>query len=272
MTENNHSFDQHDQALQGQQTNIENAKAPVLSGEFHGPVSIQPSFAPLPIPHQIPLPPLDFTGRDEELQELQSSCERGAVTIGLRGMGGVGKSALAFALAERLKRSLSRRPAIRQNDGHQRQAVAAEEAMAQVIRSYHPTLRLPESEAEMANLYRSVLDGKCALLLLDNALDDSQVRPLLPPAKCCLIVTSRRKFKLPGMIVKDLDVLKLDKAVELLAKTAGTDSAGEPQKEEAWQDLARLCGCLPVALKAAGSFLANTPDSSPEEYAKGAAG
>lgn len=70
------------------------------------------------------------------------------------------------------------------------------------------------------------------------------------------------------MIVKDLDVLKLDKAVDLLHLTAGTDLAGGPQKEEAWQYLACLCGCLPVALKAAGSFLANTPDSSPEKYAK----
>jgi len=71
------------------------------------------------------------------------------------------------------------------------------------------------------------------------------------------------------MSLKDLEVLKLDKAVELLQNTAGWDSSGgKTPKKEAWEDMARLCGCLPVALRAAGSFLANTPDSSPEQYAR----
>ena len=71
------------------------------------------------------------------------------------------------------------------------------------------------------------------------------------------------------MILKDLEVLKLDKAVELLLSTAGEIYLSEgPEKRSSWEDLARLCGCLPVALRAAGSFLANTADSSPEQYAR----
>jgi len=265
------SSDQRNQEGQGPRTNIETAEAPVLSGYFHAPVNITYSDKPEKplIPRQIPLPPLDFTGRDEELQELLGVFERDSTIIGLRGLGGVGKTALAFALAERLKDHFPDGQLFVSMLGTSLKTLTPAEAMAQVIRSYQPTLRLPESEAERANLYRSLLDGKCALLLLDNTLDEGQVRPLLPPAKCCLMVTTRCKFKLPGMAVIDLEVLKRDKAVELLQSTAGTNSSGDQSQEKGtWEDLARLCGCLPVALRAAGSFLANTPDSSPEQYIK----
>jgi tetratricopeptide (TPR) repeat protein len=263
-------IDQRGQMVQGPQTNIDKATAPVFSGNV-GAVSIDYSEKPEkpPIPRQIPLPPADFIGREEELQELRGVFERDSAIIGLRGMGGVGKTALAFALAEGLKDRFPDGQLFISMQGTSPKPLAPAEAMAQVIRSFAPALRLPESVEELANLYRSVLDGKCVLLLLDNALNDGQVRSLLPPAKCSLIVTSRLKFKLPGMVLKDLEVLKLDKAVELLHNTAGMDSSdGSSQKMGAWEDLARLCGCLPVALRAAGSFLANTPDSSLEQYAR----
>ena len=101
----NHSFDQRDQVVQGPQTNVGEAKAPVLSGEFHGPVTIRYSTKlrkPL-VPHQIPSPPADFTGRDLELKDLLAGFDRGATITGLRGMGGIGKTTLALVLAEKLK-------------------------------------------------------------------------------------------------------------------------------------------------------------------------
>jgi len=270
MTEKHNSFSQHDQVVQGPQTNIGEAKAPVLSGEFHGPVTIQPSFASHPIPHQIPLPPLDFTGRDKELQELLGFFECGAAIIGLRGLGGVGKSALAFALAERLKDRFPDGQLFVSMLGTSPKSLTPAEAMAQVIRSYQPTLRLPESEAELSNLYRSVLDGKHALFLLDNALDDKQVLNLIPPKSCGLLITSRKTIKLPGLIRKDLYVLKPEEALELLLNVwCSTSGSAEPPKTDpAWSEIARLCGFLPLALRAAASLLANTPDLSPANYAE----
>ncbi|MBP7069788.1 MAG: ATP-binding protein [Methanothrix sp.] len=100
MTEGR-GFDQRDQEVQGPQTNIVNASSPVFPGNV-GTVNIG-SHEKLPIPRQIPLPPLDFTGRDEELDELLGIFQHDSVIIGLRGLGGVGKTALAFALGERLK-------------------------------------------------------------------------------------------------------------------------------------------------------------------------
>jgi len=260
MSEDNR-IDQSDQTIRGSQTNIAKADKVIIRESA--------SFATPPIPHQIPLPPLDFTGRDEELQELLGFFDRGTVVISLRGMGGVGKSALAFALAERLKDRFPDGQLFISMLGTSPKPLTPQEAMAQVIRSYQPTLLLPQNEAELANLYRSVLDSKRALLLLDNAFDEGQVRSLFPPAKCCLIVTSRHKFSLPGMVPINLDILKLEKAVELLLKTARPGySKPLPQEEPTWKEIARMCGCLPVALRAAGSFLANTPDSSPKQYIK----
>ena len=144
------------------------------------------------------------------------------------------------------------------------------EAMTRVIRAYHPEFKPPESEAELGNIYHSVLHGMQALLLLDNAADDRQVRPLLPPQSCGVIVTSRRKFTLPGLVPMDLDVLSTDKAVELLLKLwkPGAPPSAEQLGDKDLLEIARLCGFLPLALRAAGSLLANSPDLSPAQYAR----
>ncbi len=80
-------FDQHGQKVIGQQINV--------AGDA--------TLSPLPlvlIPH-LPAPPRDFTGRDEELKDLLADFDRGATITGLRGMGGIGKTALAYAMAEK---------------------------------------------------------------------------------------------------------------------------------------------------------------------------
>ena len=93
--------------------------------------------------------------------------------------------------------------------------------MAHIIRSYHPEARLPESEAELAGLYRSVLSDKRVLLLMDNAASREQVERLIPPPGSLLLVTSRFHFALPGLVSRDLDgpayvqMGKLERALEL---------------------------------------------------------
>ena len=150
--------------------------------------------------HQLPPPPADFVGRDAELEKLTSEMEAGATISGVRGMGGVGKTALALVVARRLAgRYPEAQIYINLHGASDQQALTTAEAMAHVIRAFDPEARLPGSEAELAPIYRSALHGKRVLLLMDNAADRDQVEPLIPPRGCAMLVTSRQRFTLPGL-------------------------------------------------------------------------
>jgi tetratricopeptide (TPR) repeat protein/predicted phosphodiesterase len=230
------------------------------NGQFHFSISGSDK---APIPHQIPPPPRDFKGREEEITDILSNFERGATITGLRGMGGIGKTALALVLADKIKsqfpdgqifvdmRGTSNNPELPR--------LTPTEAMAQVIRAYNPVDRLPENSNELRGLYLSILAGKRALLLLDNAANGEQVEPLLPPASCAVLITSRIKFARPGLAEKDLDILPSDKARELLLEIA-------PRIGNRAEELAKRCGYLPIALRNAASALAEKRDLSVSEY------
>jgi len=220
----------------------------------------------LPALHQIPTPPADFTGRTEDLSALKSALAAGGTgaIFGLQGMGGVGKTTLALKLAENLESLYPDAQLYLDLKGVDAHPVSATQAMAHVIRSFHPEARLSENETEMAGLYRSVLHGKRVLLLMDNAGDErkqKQVEPLIPPTGSLLLVTSRFRFALPGLIVRDLDELPVADALTLLLRIA-------PRIGSTADEIAHLCGHLPLALRLAGSALAEQPHLSPADYAR----
>jgi predicted HTH transcriptional regulator/tetratricopeptide (TPR) repeat protein len=226
-------------------------------------------FAP-EITIQMPSPPQDFTDRDEELRELQAKFAGSTNIIGLRGIGGVGKTALALKLAESLRDSYPDGQVMVDMRGTSGNPTTPTEAMASVIHAYHPAEKIPEKETDVKIMYLRVLEDKHALLLLDNALDDKQVLKLFPPKNCGLLVTSRKIIKLPGLYRMDLDVLKEAEAKELLQKVWSSTSASSERyvADPTWSDIARLCGFLPLALRAAASYLANSEDISPTKYAE----
>ncbi len=209
--------------------------------------------------HQLPSPPRDFTGREGEMKELLTQLEQGGVTIsGLRGLGGVGKTALALKLAEELTPHYPDAQFYLDLKGTT-SPLSPAEAMGHVVRAYYPTSKLPESEAELHGLYCTVLHGQHALLLMDNVRDAAQVELLIPPAMCVLLVTSRWHFTLPGLFAKNLDTLPLADARALLLRIV-------PRIGEQADKIAKLCGCLPLALRATGSRLAVTPDLDVDAY------
>jgi tetratricopeptide (TPR) repeat protein len=247
----NSSFDQKNQSVKTQ-TNIKHADK----------VIIQPSDSVLPLPQQIPSPPFDFKGREEEIKSLLDQFDQGATITGLRGMGGIGKTALALVLADRLKDSFPDGQLFLNMLGTSKIPLKPEDAMAHVIRSYRGVDDpLPEDQNGLSGLYQSILSGKKALILLDNAADREQVEPLLPPKGCALLVTSRNKFALPGLKEKDLDVLPLEEAKNLLLDIAGRIGGHA-------EELAELCGRLPIALRNAAYALKEKPNISMADYMK----
>jgi hypothetical protein len=234
-----------------------------LFGDVHtGDTIIQPASVGVAALRQIPSPPRDFTGREDEINELMQALENGGVTIsGLQGQGGIGKTTLALELARRLKGQYPDAHFFLDLKGVSTQPLSTADAMAHVIRACHPTAKLPDSEAELRPIYNSALHGQRALLLLDNARDRNQVEPLVPPESCLLIVTSRRHFTLPGMFPKDLGAMPPGDAQKLLLKIA-------PRIGDLAETLANLCGHLPLALRLAASALAERRDLKPADYAR----
>jgi len=220
-----------------------------------------PSALPPPL-HQLPRPVDDFTGREAELAELRAAVrERGVTISGVRGLGGVGKTQLALKLADELKPLYPDAQLYLDLQGAGPQPLTPAQAMARVVHAFHPATQLPDGEAELAALYRSVLHGQRALLLMDNAAGREQVEPLIPPAGCALLVTSRFHFTLPGIVTQDLDELPPEDAEALLRRIA-------PDIGEVAAEIAALCGHLPLALRLAGSALAEKEWLTPADYAR----
>ncbi len=227
--------------------------------------------------HQLPPPPRDFVGRTAELQELLDNLTGGVTISGLHGLGGIGKTALALVLAERLTPQYPAAQFYLDLQGASDHPVTPAEALAHVIRAYHPTAKLPEAEGDLRGLYLSVLHNQKALVLLDNARDAEQVASLIPPAACCLLVTSRQHFHLPGLYSKNLEQMPAAEAQALLIKIAPRLSSPLPAGEgsgvrvsegpgaSAGDEIAQLCGYLPLALRLTASLLAERVDLTPAD-------
>ncbi|MGA9527479.1 MAG: tetratricopeptide repeat protein [Terriglobales bacterium] len=202
----------------------------------------------------MPEPPVNFAGREFELDELRATLASHATHIlALTGQGGVGKTALALTFANEIKAQFSDAHMYLDLLGTSDAPLTPAEAMARVINTFEPEARLPGREPLLAAKYRSVLEGKRALLLLDDARNVEQVKPLLPPRSCCALVTSRLHF------ANDLKTLPPMAAQELLLQIARRVGAEAPA-------IAYLCEYLPIALVVAGAALRERADLSPSQY------
>lgn len=210
----------------------------------------------------IPAPPRDFTGRTKEIDELVkllTESKRAAIS-GLTGMGGVGKSTLASFVAQKVAGNFPDAAMWIDLQGMDDKPLAPTDAMRQVILSFNPTEDLRKAtDDEIAQMYRAVLHGKRALLVLDNAKDALQVRELLK-AQCAFIVTSRRQFVEQGLMLLRLDVLQENDARELLKKLCARLT------EQELEQLTELCSKLPLAIRIAGSHLGTRPNESASRY------
>jgi tetratricopeptide (TPR) repeat protein len=177
-------------------------------------------------------------------------------------MGGLGKTTLAVHVAHRLTARYPDGQIVVDMAATSAAPLSSAQGQARVIRAFEPLMQLPEAVAELRPIYLSVLHGKRALLILDNALDGDQVAPLLPPEPCALIVTSRRRIAVAGLERVDLDLLAPDESTGLLRAIVGDGRA----TAEEFSRIAELCGLLPLALRVAGMFLVAGPHWSAEKF------
>ncbi|QJS11420.1 tetratricopeptide repeat protein [Streptomyces argyrophyllae] len=215
-------------------------------------------------PAQLPASVPDFTGRSSfvsDLTDVLSSASeaegRVMAVSALAGIGGVGKTTLAVHVAHRARPAFPDGQLYVDLQGAGPRAAEPETVLGSFLRALGtPDTAIPDSLEERSALYRSVLDGRRVLVLLDNAKDAAQVRPLLPGTEgCAALVTSRvRMLDLAGAHLVDLDVMSPDEALALFTKIVGEERVAA--EREAALDVVAACGFLPLAIRIAASRLA----------------
>jgi DNA-binding SARP family transcriptional activator/Tfp pilus assembly protein PilF len=224
--------------------------------------------APRLVPRQLPSPCRSFVGRANELKTLSnlaSAASAGPAVAAIVGMAGIGKSALALYWAHLAAADFPDGQLYVNLRGFD--PTAGPLAPSQAVRDFLDALHVPPEEvpegldAQTAR-YRSVLADKRVLVVLDNAGDAAQVRPLLPGgAGCMTLVTSRHQ--LSGLVAGEgaevvaPELLSTGEAVDLVERRFGPERAArEPQ---VLRELVRLCGRLPLALSVAAARASAQP-------------
>ncbi|MBG6134561.1 ATP-binding protein [Longispora fulva] len=213
--------------------------------------------APAPRRNDLPADLFDFTGRAAE-SALVEELLRTAGAVAIDGMGGVGKTSLAVHVAHRLAPAYPDGGLYLDLHGFTpgQEPLEPQAALGRLLGALdiaHP----PAGMGERAALWRSELSRRRALVVLDNAVDAEQVRPLLPGAgKSAVLVTSRHRLvSLDGVPPVSLEPLAGDDAAHLFGRAAGLTLADD----DAVGQVLRQCGGLPLALRMAGARLRHRP-------------
>lgn len=218
--------------------------------------------AAVAVPRQLPAQAPDFTGRHDESIAVTRALSSGRTRVVLiAGPGGTGKSTLAVRSAWQV----SDRFPDGQLYADLRAAGRRDRAEpGAILVSFLRALgvagqAIPADPEEQLALYRTLLADRRALVVLDNAVDEGQVRPLLPGgAGCAVLVTSRpRMTGIPATLKIDLEAFGEASGLDFLSRVAGPERiSAEP---EAARAIVTRCGGLPLALRIAGARLAARP-------------
>ncbi|MDX3847138.1 BTAD domain-containing putative transcriptional regulator [Streptomyces europaeiscabiei] len=222
-------------------------------------ISLMP---PALLPYDVPF----FTGRDEQLDRLDALLvEHGTGICALTGAAGVGKTALAVHWAHRVRDRFPDGQLFVDLRGHSPAAAPLRpvEALVRFLLALGVAgERIPDTPEAAADLYRTLAAERRMMVVLDNAVDVDQIRPLLPGGPGCLVLVTSRS-RLAGLAVGDgarrlpVDVFGAEESRLLLARTLGR--ARVDAEPEAAAALADACGHLPLALRISAANLDHTP-------------
>ncbi|HEY4024590.1 MAG TPA: BTAD domain-containing putative transcriptional regulator [Pseudonocardiaceae bacterium] len=207
-------------------------------------------------PNSLPADKVDFTGRTHE-RDVLLDIDPSPVRV-IDGMAGIGKTTFAVHVAHELNAAYPDAALFIDLHAHSDRypPMAPADALDALLRMLGvPSQQIPESLDERAARWRAELAGRKALLVLDNASEAAQVRPLLPGSPDCLVlITSRRRLAaLDGAKGLSLDTLPPEDALTLFTGMVGAERVrAEP---EATGELLGRCGYLPLAIRIVGARL-----------------
>ena len=214
------------------------------------------------VPRQAPADVASFVGRERELAVIEADCESGAEILMIDGMPGIGKTALAVHAAHRLTPRFPDGVLFADLHGYtsDRAPLDAGEVLGRFMRSLElAEERIPRLTDDRAATYRTALAGRRTLVVLDNALSEEQVRPLLPGPGCTVLITSRNRLAgLERTNTVTLGGLSPYAALDLFAASAGKDRLIGTDLR-VMERVVRSCALLPLALYVAGARLRSHP-------------
>ncbi|MEU5907867.1 BTAD domain-containing putative transcriptional regulator [Micromonospora sp. NPDC047467] len=221
--------------------------------------SATPSAA-VPVPRQLPPDPPDFVNRGDLVAEasrlLTREPGRTVPIIVISGPGGIGKTALARRVAHLAGNRYPDGQLYVELRGTVGEPLDVSEVLAQFLRAFGVPA-VPDSEAERISMYRTLLAEQRVLVVLDDAATGAQIRDLIPANPgCAVLVTSRRRLpEIAGAHhVPPLEPLDHESATELFLRVAVSSGIDLSSEAEAVDQVVRLCGGLPLALRIAGAL------------------
>ena len=232
------------------------------------PAAQVPASVPL---YQVPIVPRDFIGRPDEASRVAAHLtavgSHPPVAV-ITGPGGIGKTALMLHVAHGLVDEFPDGQLFA-DLGSLEHALDPADVLGWFLRSLGVDgAAVPGDRQERAALYRSLLATRRVLVVLDNATDERQVRPLLPGmGACATVITSRRRLEgLEASVIFDLELFSAQTSLALLGKLIS------PARIHAEADSARAivdsCGGLPLAVRIAGARLAGRPTAPLASFAR----
>ncbi|MEV8623571.1 BTAD domain-containing putative transcriptional regulator [Streptomyces sp. NPDC051079] len=221
---------------------------------------------PPAVPRLLPGAIADFTGRDDLLAAIRKALEEDPETsyalriVSITGRGGVGKTTLAVHLGHSLAKRFPDGQMFAKLRGPSAQPILPTRILERFLRSLGiPGSAMPSTIEERAELFRNLVADRRMLIVLDDAIDEEQVRWLLPgSSNCPVLVTSRSRLAgLEGASSVQIDVFSTDQALQLLSRILGAERI-HSELPSALQ-LITLCGNLALALRIVAARLVSRP-------------